>query len=110
VAEFFPADPPQFYATPYGFYRPEPIVAWLEEAGFEQIEWSRVAKTGSSATAADAATGLIDGNPIREDIARRRSDAVAEVKRALAERIATRLGDGPVQVPLRALVFSARRR
>jgi len=76
VAELFPADLPQFYATPYGFYRPEPIVVWLEEAGFEQIEWSRIAKTGSSPPAADAATGLIDGNPIREDIVRRRSDGV----------------------------------
>jgi ubiquinone/menaquinone biosynthesis C-methylase UbiE len=109
VAELFPADPPQFYATPYGFYRPEPIVAWLEEAGFEQIEWSRVAQTGSSPTAADAATGLIDGNPIGEDIVRRRSHAVAEVKQALAARIAARLGDQPVQIPLRALVFTARR-
>lgn len=109
VTALFPADPPQFYATPYGFHRPEPIVAWLKQAGFERIEWNRVAKTGSSPTAADAASGLIDGNPIGEDIARRRSDAVAEVKRALAARIAARLGDRPVQVPLRALVFTAYR-
>ena len=109
VTELFPADPPQFYATPYGFSQPEPIVALLTQAGFAHIEWSRVAKTGSSPSAADAATGLIDGNPIGEDIVRRRGHAVAEVKRLLAARIAARLGERPVQVPLRALVFTARR-
>src|SRR4030095_3377211 len=51
VIELFPADPPQFYATPYGFSQPEPIVALLTQAGFAQIAWSRVAKTGSSPSA-----------------------------------------------------------
>lgn len=107
VAAFFPADPPQFYTVPCGFYEPEPILALLEQAGFEAIEWSYVEKAGTSSSAADATTGLIDGNPILGAIMARRPEALAEIKQAVAAAVATQLGDHRVRWPLRALVFSA---
>jgi len=109
VAGFFPTDPPRFYAVPYGFHEPEPIRTLLTEAGFERTQWAHVDKTGTSPSAEDAATGLLEGNPIRDAIVARRAEALPEIKRALAARIAAELGDRPVRVPLRALVFSARR-
>jgi ubiquinone/menaquinone biosynthesis C-methylase UbiE len=109
VAGFFPTDPPRFYAVPYGFHEPEPIRALLTEAGFEGVQWAHVDQTGTSPSAEDAATGLLEGNPIRDAIVARRAEALPEIKRALAARIAAELGDRPVRVPLRALVFSARR-
>jgi hypothetical protein len=55
------------------------------------------------------ARGLIDGNPVYGMIMERRPEALKDIKRAVASRIATELGDHPVQAHLRALVFSATR-
>ena len=111
MAELFPDDPPGFYATPFSFHDRDRIRALLRAAGFADadIEIAQVDKTGHSPSAADAATGLIDGNPIAMDIERRRAGAVAEARAAVAARIAARLGDRPVRAPLRAIVCTARR-
>jgi hypothetical protein len=52
---------------------------------------------------------LIEGNPIAAAIVDRRADALPEIERAVAARIAAEVGDHPVRAPLRAVVFSARR-
>ena len=109
VATFFPADPPTFYTVPFSLHDPGPIRALLERTGFGQIAWTHLGKTGTSPSASEAATGLIDGNPILDVIMARRPDALGEIKRAVAARIAAELGDSPVRAPLRALVFTARR-
>ena len=109
VATFFPADPPTFYKVPFSLYDPEPVRALLGQAGFGEIEWTRLEKTGTSPSAADTATGLIDGNPILGAIMERRPEALGDVRQAVAAAIAAELGDHPVRFPLRAIVFSARR-
>jgi SAM-dependent methyltransferase len=109
AAAFFPADPPSFYAVPFSLHDPEPILALLKQAGFGEIALTRLEKTGTSPSAADAATGLIEGNPILDAIMERRAEALADIKRAVAATIADELGDPPVRIPLRAFVFSARR-
>jgi len=109
VATFFPADPPTFYNVPFSLHDPEPLRALLAQAGFGQIAWTQLEKTGTSPSAADAATGLIEGNPILGAIMERRPEALGEIKQAVAAAIAAELGDHPVTFPLRALVFSARR-
>lgn len=109
VASLFPADPPTFYRVPFSLHDPEPTLAHLEQAGFVGMEWTHLEQTGRSPSAADAATGLIEGNPILGAIMERRPGALPEIKRAVAARIAAELGDHPVRCPLRALVFSARR-
>lgn len=109
VAAFFPADPPSFYKVPFSLHDPEPVVALLGQAGFVEIAWTRLEKSGASPSSADAATGLIEGNPILGAIMERRPEALGEIKQAVAAAIASELGDRPVTVPLRAIVFSARR-
>ena len=109
TATFFPADPPTFYKVPFSLHDPEPVRALLGQAGFEEIAWTRLEKTGTSPSAADAATGLIEGNPILGSIMERRPEALGDIKRAVAAALAAELGDHPVTFPLRALVFSARR-
>ena len=66
-------------------------------------------KASGSRTAAETATGLIEGNPIYDAIMQRRPGALAEIEAALAGKVAAELGNYPVRCPLRALVFSARR-
>jgi SAM-dependent methyltransferase len=109
VATFFPADPPQFYTVPFSCRDPAPICGWLTAAGFVGVTWTVLGKTGTSPSAADAAIGLIEGNPIGLAIAERRADAAPEIERAVAARIAVEVGDRPVRAPLSAVVFSARR-
>ena len=108
ASRFFPADPPNFYCVPYSLHDPTPVRQWLEGAGFTQIEVAHVAAQGSSPSAAEAAIGLIEGNPIAAAIVERRADALEEVKHAVAAAVAAELGDPPVRIPLHALVFSAR--
>jgi SAM-dependent methyltransferase len=107
VTGFFPADPPRFYTVPFALCDPEPLVTLLTEAGFVGIEWVRVEKVGESPSAAEAAVGLIEGNPT--GISERRPDALREVEAAVADLLRAELGDAPLRTPLSALVFTARR-
>jgi len=109
VGRFFPADPPSFYSVPFSLHDPEPIRKMLAEAGFGQIEVTSLEKSGASPSAADATTGLIEGNPILDAIMTRRPEALGEIKRATAAAVAAELGDPPARIPLHAIVWSARR-
>jgi ubiquinone/menaquinone biosynthesis C-methylase UbiE len=109
VGRFFPADPPLFYSVPYSLHDPAPIRKILTEAGFRQIEVTPLERSGRSPSAADAATGLIEGNPILDAIMARRPEALGDVKRATAAAVAAELGDPPARIPLHAIVLSARR-
>ena len=109
TAGFFPGDPPQFYTVPFSMHDPAVGRALLADAGFVEVELARVETVGESPSAAEVAMGLIDGNPIAAAIQERRPGAVAEVRAAVAARVAERLGDRPVRCRLSALVFSARR-
>jgi ubiquinone/menaquinone biosynthesis C-methylase UbiE len=86
VATFFPADPPQFYTVPFSLHDTTQVSAWLTAAGFENVAPIPVAQVGTSPSAADAAIGLIEGNPIAAAIAERRPAAVPEVKAAVARK------------------------
>jgi ubiquinone/menaquinone biosynthesis C-methylase UbiE len=110
VAAMFPANPPQFYAVPVSLADCVRVSTWLTEAGFEQVAPIAVAFVGSSPSAADAAIGLIDGNPIAAAIAERRPEAVAEAKAAVARNLVAVLGDArPLRCPTSAFVFAARK-
>lgn len=110
VASFFPVDPPQFYMVPFSLSDPGPVRAWLTAAGFTDVETTAVEEVGTSASAAEAAIGLIDGNPIATAISERRPEILEEVKAAVARNVAKELGDRPVRSPLRAWVYSAIKR
>jgi ubiquinone/menaquinone biosynthesis C-methylase UbiE len=110
VASFFPNNPPQFYTIPFSFHDAAPICAWLDGAGFRNVEWQTVTKVVMTPSATDAAIGLIEGNPIYTEIMQRRPEALADIKNALARNLAGQLGDGPVRCELRALVFTAHKR
>ena len=111
VAGFFPESPPQFYTVPTNLADTTKVSAWLTEAGFENVEPIAVAAEGTSPSPADAATGLIDGNPIAAAIVERRAGALPEVKTAVARHLAAELGDTrPFHCPLSAFVFVARKR
>lgn len=109
VATFFPSDPPQFYTIPFSLHDVAVVRGFLENAGFEGVAWERLDGAGSSPSAADAATGLIEGNPIYFAIVERRPGALADIKAAVAGKLAEALGDRPLRCSLKAIFFTGRR-
>ena len=109
VTAFFPDDPPQFYRVPFSLHDMSVVRGLLTGGGFEDVRGERVEGVGTSASAADAAKGLIEGNPIYPAIMERRPAALADIEAAVAEKIAAALGDHPLRCPLRAIFFSGRR-
>jgi ubiquinone/menaquinone biosynthesis C-methylase UbiE len=109
IASFFPDDPPKFYTVPFSYHDMPTLEALLRDTGFEAVRCERVVKEGKSASATEAAAGLVDGNPVVGEIMQRRPEALADIKAALAARLAHELGDQPLRTPLRAVVATARR-
>lgn len=109
VASFFRDDPPQFYAIPFSLHDVAVVRGFLDNAGFQGVESERLAATGTSPSAAEAAVGLIEGNPIYLAIMERRPSALADIEAAVAGQLASTLGDRPLRCPLKAIFFTGRR-
>ena len=107
ITGFFPDDPPTFYQTPFGFYDRAAIKKMLETAGFSRVRDEIVLKPSQAPAAADFARGLIEGNPVMNEIQARGTATLEEVESELAARIKKNLGDRPVPVRLQAIVFQA---
>jgi len=107
IASFFPDDPPTFYQTPFGFQDRTVIKKMLNDAGFSHIQEATVSKPSQAQSAAEFARGLIEGNPVMNEIQARGTVSLEEVESELAARIAKNLGDRPVPVRLQAIVFQA---
>ena len=104
LGTFFPDDPPRFYETPFSLHDTAVVRGLLDAAGFVDVEGVTVEKVGQSASAADAAIGLIDGNPVFG--ATMKPGTLADIKGSVAKNIAAELGDHPVRCRLRAHVFT----
>ena len=105
--EFFPTDPPQFYQTPFSLNDATAVRRLLDAAGFSDVAHETVDRVGQSPSAADAARGLVEGNPVIGTIMERRPEALPDIKAAVAHNVAADLGDHPVRGRLRAHVFTA---
>jgi ubiquinone/menaquinone biosynthesis C-methylase UbiE len=109
VCTFFEQDPPTFYQVPFGLHDKAVIQKLLDGAGFEDAEMLVLAKTSMSPSAADAAKGLIEGNPVIVEINQRATSSVEAVEAAVAAAVTARFGDNPVRSNLQAIVCTARR-
>ena len=110
IGTFFPDDPPQFYEVPFNLHDTAAVRGLLAAGGLRRRGVARRwTKVGTSPSAEDAATGLVEGNPVIGAIMARRPDALPDIRAAVARNIAAELGDHPVRTPLRAHVFTARR-
>jgi ubiquinone/menaquinone biosynthesis C-methylase UbiE len=103
----FPADPPTFYQTPFGFHDQAKIRKMLETAGFSKVNDVIVSTRSQAPTAGDFARGLVEGNPVINEIQARGGVSAEEVVKELAGRISKKLGGRPVPVHLQAIVFEA---
>ena len=108
VASFFPEDPPRFYEKPFGLHDPAVVEGLAREGGFDNIKCEVVDLVGQSESAESAARGLVFGSPVITQIQERGGDPHA-IMRTLEERLAREGGARPMRLPMRALVFEARK-
>jgi len=108
IAAARPVDPPTFVArVPHGYPDPEQIEADLRAGGLEPVSVERVVLQGTSPSAATLADGFCRGTPLRFAL-QERGD-LDELTAAIAAEMTARLGEGPVEGDLAALVVAARR-
>jgi ubiquinone/menaquinone biosynthesis C-methylase UbiE len=106
-ADFFPADPPQFYTVPFSYHRIDPIKESLIDAGFTNIDVAVLRLEKDIPDAALFAKGLIYGNPIIDQIRTRGGVDPDRVVDAVAQRLRLEFGTDPGRMSLQAIIFSA---
>lgn len=107
ITKFFDRDPPTFYEVPFSLHDEEAIRGLLAAAGFREIKITRLTLPSLSPSAAEAARGLVQGNPVISAIRERMPADVPKIEAAVAAALAARCGDEPVEGSMRALVCSA---
>ena len=109
IASFFPDDPPQFYKVPFSCPDPEPIRASLAAAGFTDIETAFIRKQAVIPDAHAFARGLVFGNPTIAEVRARGGVDPDRLVDAFAEALQREFGADPGHMPIKTLVFEARR-
>ena len=104
-AEFCATDPPAFYKVPFGYNDTDAIKRALELAGFIDCETERSPHTQAIFDAQLFAKGMVDGNPLRQELLERGIDP-ASVSERLSQALRERLGDS---MPLQAIFVTARK-
>jgi SAM-dependent methyltransferase len=108
VAELFPADPPRFLETPYGYFDPERIHADLAEAGWDGVQLDAVRLESLAESALDVAIGIAKGSPLSYELAERGADPET-VAGELARRLAAVGGERPFTAELAATIITTAR-
>lgn len=109
VAELFPADPPRFMETPYGYFEAERIRADLAEAGWDgRVQLDAVRLKSLADSALDVARGITNGSPLSYQLAERGADP-DQVADHLAPLLAAVGGERPFRAELAASVLIAAR-
>ncbi len=106
AASVFPDDPPRFLErTPYGYNDPAVIRADLAAGGFTApAELVTLTTRARAASAHEAAIGLCEGSPLRNEIEARDPSRLEAVTRAAAKAIERRFGPGAVDSKQQAIV------
>jgi len=108
VAEAFPDDPPTFVErVPHGHSDADVTTAELRAAGFSSVAVETVDLPSRAPSAADPATGFCKGSPLRMQIQARDAERLDDITDAATAAVARRFGPGPIEAPMRALVYDA---
>jgi SAM-dependent methyltransferase len=106
AGRFFPADPPQFMAVPFG-YRFEPIKDSLLDAGFANFTAVVIRLQKQVAELATLASGLVYGSPLIDHVKQRGGVEAEQIVAAVMQEYRREFGVDPATIPLQAIVFSA---
>jgi ubiquinone/menaquinone biosynthesis C-methylase UbiE len=83
------------------------VTADLAAAGFASVQAVKVSKNSFSASAREAAVANCHGGMLRAQIDKLAPDRLDEITDAVEAAFTARFGNGPVQAPLRAILFTA---
>jgi ubiquinone/menaquinone biosynthesis C-methylase UbiE len=107
IVAFSAPDPIHFFETPFGFYDVGLIRAILGEAGFNEVKITPVEFDCVSPSAADAATGLVQGTPVVVAMKERDPAQIPTLTALVADALAAKYGAQPCRDKMRALVCEA---
>lgn len=108
VAELYPKDPPRFLErTPFGYHDHATIAAALTAAGFAAPQFDVVRLELHSPSAADAATGLCAGTPLRGEIEARDPEGLDAATEAATAALTEAFGGGEIVGYGQAVVVTA---
>jgi ubiquinone/menaquinone biosynthesis C-methylase UbiE len=106
VCDLFDRDPPRFFhRVPFGYHDVSLIREELDAAGFRDIGLEGVRRLGRSESSMEAAVGLCQGTPLRNEIAARGNLELAT--KAAADALSGKFRTGPLEAMMSAHVVSA---
>jgi ubiquinone/menaquinone biosynthesis C-methylase UbiE len=79
----------------------------LEEAGFSKIFIEKIAQFSVCPTAKEAATGLVEGGFVFEEIRQRNPEWIDEIKIKLEKELSEKFGAAPMIAPMSAVICQA---
>ena len=107
VLELFPKDPPGFYRVPFSYADPSAVIADAKAAGFATVEHEVLAFKKLVKDVGGFAHGLVNGNPLVDEIAKRGGSS-EKVARKIETRLRAAFGEPPM-MPLKSNLFTARK-
>jgi SAM-dependent methyltransferase len=109
IAGFFPDSAPEFYRVPFSLHDPDVLRSIVVEAGFTAPTITTLDLVAEAPSAAEAAIGLVRGNPVSAAIEDRGTVDTETIVNAVASALTRAFGDHPLRFPTRARVVDARR-
>ena len=108
IAKAYLEDPlPASYNLAFSMNDEMMIRNLLHDAGFSKIAIEMVNKISVCPTAKEAAEGLVQGGPLYDEIMKRNSAWIDEIKIKVETELAEKFGKAPVAAPMTALVTQA---
>lgn len=107
ASECSPADPPPFFQVPFGYHDVDVIRTSLLEAGFTDVEVTRLRLDRRVADVAVFARGLVFGTPLIEQIRCRRGVEPEILLERLTNALVKELGLPARPLELQAIIFEA---
>lgn len=108
VAALFPDDPPDFFPrVPFGYADRDRLRSDLTTAGFVDVALEDVVSYSLPICPSQAAIGLVQGSPLRNEIESRDASRLAEATNAAARAIALISEGNQVTAPMSAIFVLA---
>ncbi|MFN2459622.1 MAG: class I SAM-dependent methyltransferase [Candidatus Velthaea sp.] len=107
-AAFHKSAPDFLERIPFGHADPLPIVAALNDAGFDDVAYETVRAEARAQSVEAAVTGIVCGTPLRGEIEARDPARLDEIVAESAREARRRFGDAATATPTAAIVYAAR--
>jgi SAM-dependent methyltransferase len=107
IKSFFETDPPRFLETPFGFHDVDAGRGLFIDTGYEVVEITHVAGSIETDDLSLPARGFVTGNPTIIEVEQRATVGADALIAAITESLARELGQAPVTLEFREIVYLA---